>query len=244
MEIDFKERSVIAHRGASFYAPENTMSAFVKAAQMGAKWIEFDVMQTKDGEVVVFHDEKLNRCTNGKGLVRSYSYDELKDLDCGAWFGSCYAGERILKLETLLSFLSSLSLCANIELKPSEGKESELVEAVLNIATPYLIRFNERFLFSSFSITALTKLRALTDKVNVGLLLHDYNENWHVQASLLDCISVHVNKNILTPSLIYDIKKLNKKIFVYTINHIKLAKQLFALGVDGVFSDKPDLLLS
>ena len=87
---------VIAHRGASAYAPENTLAAFVKAAQLGIRWIECDVMQAACGEVIIFHDETLERTTNGKGDVDRYPYSYLQSLDAGSWFDPIFSGEKNL----------------------------------------------------------------------------------------------------------------------------------------------------
>src|SRR5687767_2537589 len=108
---------VIAHRGASFYAPENTMAAFRKAAQLGVNWVEFDVVATKDGMPVVFHDDELNRTTNGVGMLSDYSHAYLQTLDAGSWFDARFAGETIPTLAQVLTFLAEMKLNANIELK-------------------------------------------------------------------------------------------------------------------------------
>ena len=107
----------IAHRGACRLAPENTLSAFVKAAQLGVKWVELDVMQAACGEVVVFHDETLERTTGAKGKVSDYPYTYLQTLDAGSWFNPRFSGEHIPTLVEVMEFLSSMHMNANIELK-------------------------------------------------------------------------------------------------------------------------------
>jgi len=109
---------VIAHRGGSAYAPENTLSAFTKAAQLGMQWVEFDVMLAACGTPIVFHDDLLDRTTNATGEVGVHAYTYLQTLDAGAWFNSKFSGERIPTLAQVLQFLKDVKLCANVEIKP------------------------------------------------------------------------------------------------------------------------------
>lgn len=90
---------IIAHRGASAYAPENTFAAFEKAVELGADFIELDIQITKDGKLAVIHDDKVDRTTNGTGFVREYTMNELEQLDAGSWFGPEYQGEKSLHLK-------------------------------------------------------------------------------------------------------------------------------------------------
>ncbi|MBV9574993.1 MAG: glycerophosphodiester phosphodiesterase, partial [Gammaproteobacteria bacterium] len=101
---------VIAHRGASAYAPENTMAAFVKAVQLGIKWIEFDVMATVNGEPIIFHDETLDRTTNAQGEVHHHSYAYLQTLDAGAWYQPFFSGEKIPTLQQVLQFMREMKI--------------------------------------------------------------------------------------------------------------------------------------
>src|SRR5476651_1884741 len=93
---------LIAHRGASAVAPENTLIALEKAHELGAAWIEADVRLTLDNEVIIFHDDTLNRCTNGRGLVRKTPYSVIAGLDAGSWFSPAYAGEKVSTLDQWL----------------------------------------------------------------------------------------------------------------------------------------------
>src|SRR3990167_7563410 len=126
MQLLFNPK-VIAHRGASAYAPENTLIAFTKAAQLEIKWIEFDVMQASCGTPIIFHDETLNRTTNGKGDVCRYSYTYLQTLDAGSWFNPRFSGERIPTLNAVMAFLANENMNANIEIKALPGQEEQCV---------------------------------------------------------------------------------------------------------------------
>ncbi len=112
-----KYTKILAHRGASAYAPENTMAAFKKAIEMNADGIELDVHLSKDGYIVIIHDERVDRTTDGKGEVKDFSLDELKKLDAGSWFSDEYKGEKIPTLEELLSLIKNTEIYLNIEIK-------------------------------------------------------------------------------------------------------------------------------
>jgi glycerophosphoryl diester phosphodiesterase len=129
---------IIAHRGASAYAPENTMAAFTRAVEMGATEVETDVALTRDGHLLLFHDFTLERTTNGRGLPESYALDELKQLDAGSWIDSRlswdrdYRGERLITLDELLDRFGD-TLTYHIELKkPMQGLVPAVVDAVGN----------------------------------------------------------------------------------------------------------------
>jgi glycerophosphoryl diester phosphodiesterase len=124
---------IIAHRGASAYAPENTMAAFVKAAQLGIKWVEFDVVLAKCGMPIIFHDETLDRTTNAVGDIDAFSYAHLQTLDAGRWFHSSFSSERIPTLHEVLVFLRDAGMSANVEIKPMPGKEEQTVMRTLEV---------------------------------------------------------------------------------------------------------------
>lgn len=239
--LDFPLR-VIAHRGASGYAPENTMAAFVKAAQLGIKWVEFDVTMDSLGQPIIFHDERLERVTNGKGWVHHYPYSYLHSLDAGKWFNPIFSSEKILTLSTLMTFLSENKMNANVELKPPPSSHPEaLVRNVLHTLTPYLNQFSRsQILFSSFSLETLHFLRRIHSHCQIGLLLHEWLTGWESIAEALQCVSIHVNEAIMTKEAACDIKKMNKKLLCYTVNSRTRAEVLFSWGIDAVFSDFPD----
>lgn len=235
---------VIAHRGASGYAPENTLSAFTKAAQLGVKWIEFDVMLTADNIPVIFHDESLERTTNDHGLIADRSYAYLQTVDAGRWFDPIYSYEKIPSLRQVLQFLENTHLSANIEIKAPHGHEEALVTRVLAEVSPYLTAKNFTFLFSSFSIDALHCLRKYSPDCYLGLLMHEWLPNWKMLCKSLNCVSVHVNQEILNERRVHEIKATDRALLSYTVNVPERAQELFSYGVDAVFTDVPDKILS
>lgn len=234
---------VIAHRGASAYAPENTMSAFTKAAQLGIKWVEFDVVLAACGTPVIFHDETLERTSNGRGSIGDYSNTYLQTLDAGRWFSSEFSGERIPTLNQAAEFLLEKGLRANVEIKPLPGQEERTVENTLRVLAPLFPADSPSILFSSFSIPVLKILRARAPRSAMGLLLHEWRADWRTLAESLDCVSVHVNNDILTKDSAAEIKNAGKLLLSYTVNDAQRAAKLYSWGVDAVFSDCPDKIL-
>ncbi len=233
---------LLAHRGASAYAPENTMSAFKLAQAMGARWLEFDVMLAACGEVVVFHDENLERTTNGSGFVHEYPYSYLKTLDAGSWFSQRFRGEGIPNLARVLDFLEESGLSANIEIKPSPGKEKETVMQVLKqVAAGHSL---SQRLFSSFSLEVLKELRQQAPDCLLGLLMDEIFPDFRQMALDLRAATINVNAQRLNLSVIQMLKELNLPILAYTVNGPERALELFSCGVSAVFTDCPDKILS
>jgi glycerophosphoryl diester phosphodiesterase len=236
---------VIAHRGASAYAPENTLIAFTKAAQLGIKWVEFDVMLAADGHPIVFHDELLDRTTNGRGPIGDYSYHYLRTLDAGKWFSSKFSGERIPSLAQVLEFLLAAKISANVEIKPLPGQENETaIQAWLAVNAYFYNTTEPSILFSSFSVKALEALRQQSKTCLLGLLMHTWLPNWQQISEELHCLSIHVNQEILTAEKAKRIKETGRMLLCYTVNDPLRAKELYSWGVDAVFSDVPDKILS
>ncbi len=232
---------VIAHRGLSVAAPENTLAAFRQAKTAGINWIEFDVMLAACGEVVVIHDATLERTTNGKGFVHDFSYEELKKLDAGSWFNSHFSHERIPTLEQVLELANELTLSINIEIKPFVGQEEETVKRVLHLLKNKNIK--NPFFVSSFSLDVLRYVREYSKEILMGYLMDGWNAGWKMVCDELDCISVDIDHEILTREKAEEIKKNNFILLAYTVNDAARAKELFSWGVDAVFSDNPKKII-
>jgi glycerophosphoryl diester phosphodiesterase len=234
---------VIAHRGASAYAPENTFTAFTKAAQMGIKWLEFDVMSSASGDLVVFHDETVERTSNGHGKVSDLPYLVLAKLDAGSWFDPFFAGQVIPAFPHVLDFLHTFNMSANIEIKASLGNEEKTVKRLLQDLSNSEPFPSGRILFSSFSVKVLQCLRKHAPESLIGLLQHEWNPDWQHIIDTLACVSVHAHETILTSDIVQQIKDRGLFVLSYTINDPRKAKQLYSWGVDALFSDLPDKIL-
>lgn len=233
---------VIAHRGASGYAPENTMLSFRKAAQLGIKWVEFDVLQSADGETIIFHDEILERTTNGQGEPQLKTFAELRHLDAGSWFDATCVGERIPSLREALAFFADAKMSLNIEIKPPSGQDEAVVRQTLLDVEPYLSSMT--ILFSSFSLASLQCLKKLAPHSALGFLIHEWYTDWERDCQDLNCVSVHVYDEILNAKMTEKIKNMGKQVLCYTVNNPDRALELYSWGVDAVFSDVPDQIVA
>lgn len=233
---------IIGHRGACAYAPENTLASFEKALSLGCRFIEFDVMCSADGEPFIFHDEDLKRTTNSKGGFGLAQSDFLRGLDAGSWFSKQYREEKIPHFKDVLKWLSFSGVQANIEIKPYPGMVEQTTVAVLSHIHRYWPTTKALPLVSSFDWDALILCRSIAPEMPIGLLLDEWDEKWLPKAKLLDCYSVHFNRQLLTAERVKEVKDQGFKVFAYTVNRARQAKKLFDWGVDAVFSDYPDLL--
>jgi glycerophosphoryl diester phosphodiesterase len=234
--INFKP-PFIAHRGASRYAPENTLAAFLKAKELGAKWVEFDVMLTACGEAVIMHDETLDRTTNGSGYVGAQSYETIRTLDAGSWFSPAFSQEKIPTLRETIAFLRTHQLAANVEIKTLRGDEERTVKKVLADIQAGWAEDMTPPLISSFSLVALHYVRACSPQAMIGLLVDSWFPGWEDLVEKLQCATVDVNQAIVTPREIAVIKAMGKLVLAYTVNDVARAKELIAMGVSAIFTD-------
>lgn len=238
----FAKNQVIGHRGASAYAPENTMAAFKHAQSLGCHLIEFDVMLSADGEAFVFHDETLNRTTNARGKFELATAEHIQSLDAGKWFSRQYRDEKIPTLREVLEWMSSSDMQANIEIKPCPGFTEPTTIAVLTHINRYWPQGKELPLVSSFDLDALRLCRSLSPEIPLALLMHEWREDWLQLAQDLDCFSVHLSLRATTQARINAIKQQGYAVCIYTVKRKRKALKLFNWGVDAVFSDYPDLI--
>ena len=238
----FTKHKVIGHRGAAAYAPENTLSGFNKAYELGNRFIEFDVMLNADAEPFVFHDETLRRTTNARGEFCLTSSEELKSLDAGRWFSKKFSGEKIPSFREALEWLASTDMQANIEIKPCEGFAAPTTIATLTHINRYWPQEKALPLVSSFNLDVLKLCQSLAPEMPLGLLLSKWQDNWFELADELQCYSVHLALSATTEARVKAIKQKGYAVCVYTVNRKRKALKLLDWGVDAVFSDYPDLL--
>lgn len=245
MELEIIKSSliprVIAHRGASAQAPENTLAAFIKAKQLGLNWVEFDVMLAATGEAIIFHDDKLERTTNGKGSIITSQYDYLKTLDAGTWFNPIFSTQRIPSLEEVLHVLHTQQLAANLEIKPLPGQEQATVQRIFKILTTTPLP--PSLLISSFSPQVLRLVRKISPSSLIGVLLDEWQTDWQHFCIEVNATSVNINQALLTAERVKEIKQQGYLLLTYTVNNIERAHQLLSWGVDAIFSDCPHAIL-
>ncbi|MDH3976110.1 MAG: glycerophosphodiester phosphodiesterase family protein [Deltaproteobacteria bacterium] len=222
----------IGHRGASAYEPENTLPAFSKAIELGADMIELDVHLCRSGELVVIHDENVERTTNGSGLVPDMILEALKKLDAGK-------GESIPLLSEVIDLIDKR--CAlNIELK---GKGTALPAVrIVSAAIKEKGWLKDDFLFSSFSREELIASREAFSDIKLGLNIAEVADEFSSFANDLSLFSIHPDAHIVTKELVGRIHKLGMKVFVWTVDDPRQIAWMKKLGVEGIFSNYPDRL--
>lgn len=232
---------VIAHRGASGSAPENTAAAMRMAVEQGAQWAEVDVTISADGMAVIHHDSELERCSNGHGFVILKRLAELKELDCGQWFSPHFRGERIMTLTDLLTLANQLELSLNLEVKPIIGREAETVWAIHQALQR--VPFEQHLILSSFSIHALQACRLHLPDISRGLNVEAIPQRWQQRIEEADCQGLHFSQAFFDATIVQQIKQAGIHLLSYTINDLVRAEQLWQAGVRSVFTDFPARLL-
>ncbi|ATG74839.1 glycerophosphoryl diester phosphodiesterase [Zobellella denitrificans] len=227
------------HRGVASLAPENTLAGLRKAAELGLSWVEIDVQLTKDEKVVVIHDEKVNRCSDGKGKLRKYAWDELRKLDAGSWFDPAFAQERIPKLKDYLALARELGIRVNVELKVYDKDDAgRLCRKVSKLIDKHGVD-KDSLLFSSFDPDCLRYLQVLQPEVPRGLLVEHIPDDWQQQLEQLECAALHCNYRYLSREQAEAVKAAGYRLHCYTANTPDKVKDFPAWGVDMLFTDKP-----
>jgi glycerophosphoryl diester phosphodiesterase len=228
----------IAHRGASGHFPENTRLAFVKAIEAGADMIEFDCQMSRDGHVVVFHDEQLRRTAGARGPLRSRTLEELKKLDIGRWRKRSFRGEPILTLEEALEILAGkVDLCLEIKNFPKSLPGIELKILFILSHFDYL----DRTIVASFDYRCLGRVRELAPDISLGLIVNkSVKDNPFEAARRLAPKSIHVQKDLATREFLAACWDEGLDVHVWTVNELRDMRTFAAMGVQGLISDFPE----
>lgn len=235
--------TLIAHRGGAAEAPENTLAAFRHALSLGIRRFELDVQMSRDGALVVIHDQTVDRTTNGTGEVGSLLLEELLRLDAGSWFGSEYQGERIPTLREVLEYCATHDAGLLIELK-SPHLYPGMGQKVVSLLREMDLITTGRFWCISFDHAAIDRLRELDPGLPLGYLYRSDVDDFvpgaeHIQAGL-----PHFTAVARYPEQIKRAHKAGKRIFTWTVNTEADMLYMAKLGVDGIVSDNPSLLVS
>lgn len=231
--------ALIAHRGYSARAPENTLAALHEAKRVGINWVELDVQCLADGTPVIWHDAHMARCSNGRAFLSQITLEEARQYDVGSWFDPQFAGERIVTLDEALDTADALGLGVNLELKVCLARDpirltNEVVPRLGGRLPP------NRLLVSSFSQDALYRARRLDPDLPLGIL---YDEKvpriWQWDVERINAFSVHANWEHINADQMHDIKSAGLTMVCYTINDPKGFAPWWQRGVDTVISDDP-----
>lgn len=231
--------SIIGHRGVAALAPENTIESFALAHHYGLQSVEFDVTLSADGEAFVFHDETLERTTNGQGQFGLASSEYLRSLDAGSWFSPKFKNTRIPSLRETLIWLRDHQMSANIEIKPFPGFVQETVKTVLTQIDELWPSTQPLPLISSFENEVLQLCHSLQPQMPLGYLMDRWRPEELALAQSLDCVSMNLNHRMATAERIQILKSQGFSVFLYTVNYQSLISKYFSYGIDGVFSDYP-----
>lgn len=227
----------IAHRGSRYRSPENTMSSFRKAVEEGADYLELDVRLSGDGHVVVSHDARLNRTSNGSGRVRRQDLSQLKTLDFGAWFHEDYKNEPMPTLKEVLDTFPNTGL--NVEIK-APGMEANLVQLLQN----YSCRTD--LIVSSFFINILKRVQNLNSQIPLGLIISQ-EFGWQRKIGRckeLNFFSVHMEQSLITEDTIQVVRNSNLKMIPWTrtILSDERVLELIQFEIYGLINDFPEQL--
>ena len=233
----------IGHRGAMASAPQNTLAAFRKAAEVGADGVELDVHLSRDGAVVVMHDFVVDRTTDGTGRVAQKTLAELKALDAGGKFSPEFAGERIPTLSKVFDVLEG-KLLVNVELKaPDRSRDTSLVAPVLEVVRKH--GMDRRVLFSSFNSHVLHAMKQLAPDIPIGLL-YAPDSPMYARRAWLDPFEPHEARNphysLLTGPIVRWYHRRGLRVNTWTVNEPDEMRRLIEAGVDAIITNKPDVL--
>lgn len=234
---------VIGHRGAAAWAPENTLASIRAAASLGVRWVEFDVRLSRDGCPVLFHDDDLDRTTDGAGPVAGRDLDDLLTLDAGGWFAPAFRGEPIPTLEAAIATLADLGLGANIEIKPDAPRAEETATTVAEVVRTRWPPTLPPPLFSSFHPGALAALRRAEPRAELALLVSDVPADWRRRLHDLGCGALHCAARRLRRDQAAAVVAEGVPLRCYTVNRLGSARKLAGWGVGSVFTDDPRALL-
>lgn len=236
----------IAHRGASGYAPENTIAAYDLAVKMKSDYFEVDVQRSKDGELVILHDTTVDRTTNGTGKVGDLTLAELKSLDAGSWFSPRFQGEEIPTLEEILDRYKGKRSGILIELKNPElypGIEKQLADL---LKKKRMHKRTGKVIVQSFNHESIQAYHQIQPSVPVGVLISYTQYKDGVSDEQIDAFASYAqyfnpNKSLVDSDLVKRVHQRGLKIFPYTIQDKEAADRLIKAGVDGIITDYPEL---
>jgi glycerophosphoryl diester phosphodiesterase len=225
----------LAHRGASHYAPENTLTAFYKGLEMGATGLETDLRLTKDGVIFLLHDDRLDRTTNGTGSHSDYTWKEIQKLDAGSWFSPFYSRERLVSLDTFIHQFEHKPIQIALELKEA-GMEEEVV-AVLHKHD--LLR---KVTVTSFEYSILREVRRLDEQANIGYLVRYWDDELKERLKEIKAQQVCPRADTVTEESVRLAKREGFVVRAWGVKDEQLMYECLRSGVDGMTINFPDKL--
>ncbi|MFT8871776.1 MAG: glycerophosphodiester phosphodiesterase [Sporolactobacillus sp.] len=233
--------AIIAHRGSKSNRPENTIAAFKEAMRVGSDGIELDVHLTKDQKVVVIHDDKVNRTTNGKGQVKNFTLEELKQLDAGSWFSPKYGEERIPTLIEVLNLLADYRGLLNIEFKTDRNIYPGIEARVFQLVKQY--RPDDAVVYSSFNHESLIRMKQIDPEAETALLLWERLADPWRYTEQTGASAQHLWEASAFSETTAQLHAHNIKVRAWTVNKPKNMHIGFNVGVDALITDYPEVAI-
>lgn len=225
-----------AHRGASAYAPENTMLAFKKGIEQNANGIELDLQKTKDGKIVIFHDDFIDEKSIGTGRIEDYTYKELFDLDFGSWFDIEYKGEHIVLFENFAKEFLNKELTFAIELKV-KGIEKETLEIINKYGT------HNNIYITSFIYEALENIRKIDNDIKIGWLIKEDINDFNIEKlKKINGNQICPKAELVTEEGIKFAKKNGIEVRLWGIKDEDIMKKVYKMDIEGMTVNFPDKL--
>ncbi len=234
---------IVGHRGVAAHAPENTLAGIRKAAALGIGAVELDVKLTGDGELVLIHDDRVERTTDGTGAVRDMTLAELQSLDAGSWFDGAFTGETIPTLAEAIAEILQYGLQVNLEIKPCRGREVETATALVTDVRTLWPGGRPLPLISSFATASLEAAQqAAPEQPRAVLTRKGSPEQWCAAAKQVGAVALHGKADAWTPAHVAALKAAGLACGSFTVNEPEQARTLRAMGVDYLFSDDPPII--
>lgn len=229
-----------AHRGSSKYFPENTILSLKEGIKSGSNGLEIDVHKTKDNKLVVIHDEDIQRTFKGKGLVKNMTLEELRNFKCRNKNFEDNLECRIPTLSEVLDIIKDTNVILNIELKTDEIHYEDIEKDVIELVNRYGLK--RQIILSSFNHESIRICREIDSEIETGLLYYKEIENVVQYAKKLGANAIHPDLRLVSEELIKEANENNIKVNIYTVNSPIYMRKLIKAGVNGIFTDYPDLL--
>jgi glycerophosphoryl diester phosphodiesterase len=229
---------IIAHRGFSGRAPENTMAAFLAAIEFGVDGLELDVHRSKDGELVVCHDEAVERTTNGNGYIQDLTWDELRQLDAGGWYDPKFAGERLPRLDSVLSEVKRAGILLNIEMKTNIYVYPGIEAQVVQLLQQYDLV--DQCIISSFNHFTLIRVSQILPELKTAILYIEHLYKPWGYAKTIGAIALHPNYQTVTPELVTGAGRSGIIVNPWTVNEPEQIRRMIDCGVNAVITNYPD----
>lgn len=229
-----------AHRGFCSKYPENTLLAFEKAIEEGVDGLENDVQLTKDGHIVIMHDESVDRTTNGSGWVKDYTLEQLKELDASEKFAGQFGVQRVPTLREYLELVKDQPVITNIEMKTGVFEYREMEQLLVNMLREYKIQ--DRILITSFNHFTILRMKKLAPEIRYGFLAYDWriDAGEYTQRYGIPCY--HPDYHNLTEEVVADLKGHGIEINPYTVDDPDDIRDMIRKGVNSVITDCPDVV--